>query len=174
MAAEPLYDLASLDLRPIADRAAIARLNPHRGTIALIDEILYLNEDTTRCVGRLAVRADAFWAPGHIPGRPIMPGVLQVEAGAQVASYLYYSKANTDNFAGFTRIQDCSFRSMVEPGVDLVLLIQEVKFSPRRFVTDMQGVVNGEIVFDARISGMAFPRLGPVTRVPLDASGQPA
>ncbi|MEM1165594.1 MAG: hypothetical protein AAGI30_04815 [Planctomycetota bacterium] len=171
MAAEPLFSLDGLDLSPIADRVGIAERNPHRGLIALIDEILYLDDSLRRCVGRLRVRDDAFWASGHVPTRPIMPGVLQIEAGAQVASYLYYYKASTEQFAGFTRIQDCAFRGMVEPGCDLYILVQEIKFSARRFVSDIQGLVNGQVMFDARITGMTFPHLGAVPRIPIE---QPA
>ena len=163
----PLFEYKHLDLTPIADRAEIATKNPHRDLFALIDHIIHLNSPPTRCIGQLTVKPDDFWTKGHIPGKPIMPGVLLVEAGAQVASYLYYSKTDTDNFAGFTRIQDCAFRGMVTPGQTLTILVQEVKYSPRRFISDLQGIVEDQIVFGARISGMAFPNLGPIERKPL-------
>ncbi|MEM9083732.1 MAG: 3-hydroxyacyl-ACP dehydratase FabZ family protein [Planctomycetota bacterium] len=167
MAVESLFDLKSLDLGLVADRAGIAEMNAHRGSFALIDEIVHLNDEMTRCVARMAVRKDAFWAPCHIPGRPIMPGVLLVEAGAQAASYMYYRKSQKKWFAGFTRIQEATFRGMVEPDCTLYLLVDEQKYNPKRFVTKLQGQVDGEIVFDAQITGMAFPHLGDVERKPL-------
>jgi 3-hydroxyacyl-[acyl-carrier-protein] dehydratase len=79
-----------------------------------------------------------------------------VESGAQLASIMYYARVKTDKFAGFTRIEDTAFRGMVVPGDTLYLVTREVKFSMRRFVADVQGIVDDKIVFESRVTGMLF------------------
>jgi len=171
MPVEPIIDLSALDLGArVMSREDVATWNPHRGVMALLDAVIWLKDDLSQGVALKEVRDDEFWVTGHIPGRPIMPGVLMVEAAAQLASLLYYKRAMVDTFAGFTRIEDVSFRGQVVPGDSLYLLCTEVKFSPKRFVTDVQGLVSGQIVFEGRITGMNFPNLGKITREPISAS----
>ena len=145
-------------------RAEIERYNPHRGAMALLDAIVWHDAELTRAVAIKQVRDDEFWVSGHIPGRPLMPGVLMVEAGAQLASFLYYKRSGLDTFAGFTRIEDTAFRGQVFPGDTLYILCREVRYSPKRFITDIQGVVADQIMFEGRITGMSFPNLGRITR----------
>lgn len=161
MPAEIIFDLTGIDLDTrILSREDIARVNAHRGEMALLDAIVWLDEGLSRGVALHEVRHDAFWVAGHIPGRPIMPGVLMIEAGAQLASFIFFKRTAIQSFAGFTRIEDVAFRGQVVPGDRLYLLCKEVKFSPKRFITDIQGLVNGHIVFEGRITGLMFPNLG--------------
>ena len=83
-----------------------------------------------------------------------MPGVLLVEAGAQIACYLYNRRRPEPKTVAFLRIQDAAFRSMVEPGDDLFVLCREVRFGRRNFKSDIQGMVGDRVCFDARITGM--------------------
>lgn len=153
---EPLFDLSAIDLSRIAvDRDGIGLRLPHRGHMAQLDGIVWTDERFMRGVALKKVRSDEFWCAGHIPGRPIMPGVLMIEAGAQLASYLYYSRLpHEKRFAGFTRITDTVFRGSVEPDCDMYLLSQEVRFNPKRFIADVQGVVGDTIVFESQVTGM--------------------
>lgn len=166
MPTAPFLDLSRIDPSkpPVADREAIARYNPHRFQMALLDSVLWHSEDLLKGVGLWRVRNDEFWVAGHIPGDPLMPGVLMVEAGAQLASYMYYKKAQVDWFAGFARIDDCSFRGRVVPGDDFLLLCDVTKFGLKRFHTNLQGVVRGDVAFEARIVGLAFPKMGSLSR----------
>lgn len=172
MPAEPLFNISNVDLKAtVADRAAIGRLNAHRGAMAQIDRIVWHDPGFDFAVAARRVLHDEFWVDGHIPGRPLMPGVLMVEAAAQVASWMYYSKVETNAFAGFTRIDDTVFRDQVAPGDQLLILTKSIKFSPKRFVCRAQGLVEGAIVFDTTVTGMVF------TKVPKqpgqDAAGDP-
>lgn len=165
MPAEPIIDISGVDLtRSVESREGIARYNPHRGQMALIDSIVWHSDDLLKGVGLWRVRADEFWVAGHIPGDPLMPGVLMIEAGAQLASYMYYKKSGVTWFAGFARIEDVSFRGRVVPGDEFYLLCNVTKFGLRRFEADVQGMVRGEITFGASITGLAFPKMGEVTR----------
>ncbi len=153
----PLLDLSAIDLKDRSrGREAIARLNPHRGDMALLDWILWTSPDHRQGGAPRKVGDKGFWFAGHFPGKPMFPGGLMIEAGAQLACYLYNSRIPGHPIVAFLRIESASFRSMVQPGDELYLLCSEVKFGRRRFVSDIQGMVGDRIAFDARISGMSL------------------
>ncbi len=152
-----LFDLAGIDLtRRVIDRAALEQWNPHRGQMALLDGIVWSSEDYSRGVATKTLRRDEFWVSGHFPGRPILPGVIMIEAGAQLSCYLFNVRRPKPEVVAFLRIEQASFRSMVTVGDELIILSQEVKFGRRHFVSDVQGIVGDRLAFDARISGMAL------------------
>jgi 3-hydroxyacyl-[acyl-carrier-protein] dehydratase len=152
---KPLLDLSRIDLTQRRfDRAAIERLNPHRGEMSLLDDVIWATPDFKQGVGIKHVRSDEFWVPGHFPGKPMMPGVLQVEVAAQLACFLYNIRRPEPKVVAFLRIDNMSFRSMVQPGDDLLILCSEVKLGRRRFISDVQGMVGDRVAFDGRISGM--------------------
>ena len=113
----------------LLDRAAIEAIIPHRDPFLLIDEIVEL-EPGVRATGRYHVRDDAWYLRGHFPGRPIMPGVLQVEALAQVGAVCGLSHPS---FAGklalFAGIDDVRFKRIVTPGdtLDLTCTITRLR-----------------------------------------------
>ena len=153
----PLFDMGGLDLsRRTYDRDAIAKLNPHRGEMALLDAIIWNTADFKQGLALKQIKPTEFWVPGHFPEKPMFPGVLMIEAGAQLACFLYNVRQTIPKLVAFLRIENASFRNMVSPGDDLYLLCSEVKFGRRRFVSDIQGIVGDRIAFDARISGMSM------------------
>ena len=151
----PLFDISSIDHAAVrVDRKGLRRYNPHDGAMALLDAVVWHSDDFQRGLAVWHVRHDEFWVAGHFPRRPMLPGVLMVEAGAQLSCFLYNARLGQPSLAAFLRIEDASFRATVVPGDDFYVLCQEVKFGRRRFISDVQGLVGQRVTFEARISGM--------------------
>src|ERR671933_1600850 len=102
-------------------RAEIESILPHRDPFLLIDEVLEL-EPGHRVVARKRVREDEWYLAGHFPGRPVMPGVLIVEAMAQTGAVAVLAEEqNRGRVALFAGIDDTRFKRIVEPGDELEL-----------------------------------------------------
>jgi 3-hydroxyacyl-[acyl-carrier-protein] dehydratase len=102
-------------------RDEIEAILPHRPPFLLIDEVTEL-EPGRRVVARRDVNADDWWFRGHFPGRPVMPGVLIVEAMAQAGAVaVLIEEENRGKLALFAGIDDCRFKRVVEPGDVLTL-----------------------------------------------------
>ena len=157
MPAEPLFDYSNVDFdRPMADIEAVKKINPHRGEMIQINGVAHWTDDFAQGVGWRDVRDDEFWVPGHIPGRPLLPGVLMIESAAQLSSFIHIKGAPPEatGFLGFTRCDECAFRGQVVPGDRLVLLAQSVTRNRRRFISKCQGFVNENLVFEVTVTGM--------------------
>jgi 3-hydroxyacyl-[acyl-carrier-protein] dehydratase len=112
---------------PPFGREVIESLIPHRPPFLLVDEILEL-EPGARVVGRREVRADDWWFSGHFPQRPVMPGVLTIEAIAQCGAVAVLAAAeNEGKIPFFGGIDDCRFKRVVEPGDVLTLECEFVR-----------------------------------------------
>ena len=157
---DPLYDYTSLDLNHTQlDATALNEWLPQSGDMRQLDRIVMIDDTADHGVGIKDVREDEFWVPGHIPGRPLLPGVIMIEAAAQMASVLYqfsliYEGRENEGFLGFTRVDDCTFRGQVVPGDQLILVCKKVKFQRRRFSCAAQGWVNNDMMFEVKCTGM--------------------
>ena len=102
-------------------RDVIETIIPHRDPFLFLDEVLEL-EPGVRVVARKQVRGDEWFFPGHFPGRPIMPGVIMVEALAQAGAIAALSlEENRGKLALFAGIDDVRFKRVVRPGDTLTL-----------------------------------------------------
>jgi len=156
MAAPPLFDLSPIDLNQVQyDTAALEAVNPHRGHMRLLDGVIWASPSRTQAVAYKDITADQFWVPGHIPGRPLLPGVLMIEAAAQLASFITLSQlGEPDTFMGFVGVDDVKFRGQVVPGDRLLLVAEQVEHRRRRSICQAQGWVDQTLVFEGRITGM--------------------
>jgi 3-hydroxyacyl-[acyl-carrier-protein] dehydratase len=150
-----LIDLASIDLnRIIIGKDEILRNNPQRYEFEQLDGIVHYDVEKHVMVGLREIKADEWWTRGHIPGRPLFPGVLMIEAAAQLAS-LFGKKVMDDlAFIGFGGVDKVKFREAVVPPARLYILAKAVELRRRRIICDVQGVVDGRIVFEGQITGV--------------------
>ena len=105
-------------------REQIEEILPHRDPFLFLDEVTVL-EPGSRVVARKRVREDEWFLTGHFPGRPIMPGVIIVEAMAQTGAVAVLAdEANRGKLALFAGINDVRFKRMVLPGDELELICE--------------------------------------------------
>jgi len=150
-----LFDLSRIDLtKTVFDRIAIAEVNPQSHEMAQLDGIIWYDSDKLLILGYKDVTDSEFWVRGHIPGRPIMPAVIMIEAAAQVSSFFMKRIYGLVGFIGFSGIERAKFRGTVVPGDRLYLLGHISKVRSRQFSSDVQGVVNDKMVFDTAVTGM--------------------
>jgi len=151
-----LFDLSQIDLTkpPIFDMEAICKVNPQRFEMQQLDGILWCDKEKLLILGYKDVTEDEFWVRGHIPGRPLMPGVIMVESAAQLSSFIVKEIYGLEGFIGFAGIDETKFRNIIEPGKRLYLLGHLTKFQRRKFTCSVQGVVDGAMVFETLVSGL--------------------
>lgn len=150
-----IIDPTTLDFsRPIKDREDILRLLPHRHEFQLLDAVLMVDHEQHFVVGYHDVRTDAWWTRGHIPDRPLFPGVLMVEVAAQLCSYAYKAWVYPEGFMGFAALDQVKFRGTVEPPCRFVVVARATELKRRRTTCQVQGFVGGAMVFEGIIQGM--------------------
>ncbi len=155
-----LYDISGLDLNAVQfDQEAIREANPQRGDMEHLNGIVYADGSLGRIVGYKDVRDDEFWVRGHMPGYPLLPGVLMCEASAQLCSfYSMQLGICAGDFIGFGGLENVRFRSPVHPGDRLVLVAKATKVHRRQMIFNVQGFVGGTMVFHADVIGVPLSR----------------
>ena len=157
MAPPILLDFNTLtQAEPIGGVELVESVNPHRGDMRLLDGIAYADLDAQVFGAWKDIEPDAFWAAGHIPGRPIFPGVLMIEAAAQLSSYICLKQLEDKGFMGFSGVKGAKFRGQVTPGDRLWIVGKQTELKTRRCTCECQGLVNGELVFETTVQGMFF------------------
>lgn len=140
------------DELPVKDIQDIMNLLPHRQPFLLIDKIIHVDE--TSIVGVKGVTANEPFFVGHFPGEPVMPGVLQIEAMAQVGGILALSNVeNPKEWSPyFLKIDNVRFKQKVVPGDTLIFKLELI--TPiRRGIVYMRGqaFVGTTLVMDAEM-----------------------
>lgn len=138
---EPLYDINDIE-----------RMLPHRYPFLLVDKIMEINDESIIGVKNVTMNEPMF--QGHFPGNPVFPGVLQIEATAQVGGIFALSKVEDPHLYStyFMKIDNVKFKQKVLPGDTLVFELKLM--SPiRRGLVQMAGqaFVNGKLVMEAEM-----------------------
>ena len=154
---DPLFDVEGLDLtRVVVTTEQVREVNAQRYEFEMLQGLHHYDRERVLGVGFRKIQADEFWVRGHIPGRPLFPGVLQLETAAQLCSYMYYTcvpGAMEGHFFGFAGITACRFLDVVAPGDHLLVVARGRKLRRRLAIFDTQGFVDGRPAFEAEIKG---------------------
>jgi 3-hydroxyacyl-[acyl-carrier-protein] dehydratase len=142
----------------VADIEEIRRHNPQRHEMEQLTAIVYEDLDRHVCVGYKDITSKEFWVQGHMPGIPIMPGVIMCEAAAQLASY-YTHKHNLMKGAvvGFGGLEEVRFRGVVRPGDRFVIAAELLKVRRLMLTCEFQCFVREGRVCEGIIKGIPLP-----------------
>lgn len=155
-----IIDPSLLDLdRPIAGIEEIRAVNPQRFEMEQLTAILYEDVERKACAALKRITDQEFWVRGHMPGMPLMPGVMMLEAVAQLSSF-FTQKHDLlgSEIVGFGGVDDVRFRGPVRPGDDLILMVELVKVRRgRMIVASFQGVVNENLILEGTLRGIPIP-----------------
>jgi 3-hydroxyacyl-[acyl-carrier-protein] dehydratase len=155
-----ILDFSAYDLdHVLADREEIRKVNPQRFEMEQLTAIVYDDVDRGICVGYKDVSPNEFWVRGHMPGMPLMPGVIMCEAAAQLCSY-HVQRHNlmATQVLGFGGLNDVRFRGTVRPGDRLVTVAQKLQVRPGAMVRSrFQCFVREQLVCEGEIRGIPIP-----------------
>ncbi|NQT13719.1 MAG: beta-hydroxyacyl-ACP dehydratase [Planctomycetes bacterium] len=148
------YDLDNV----IADIEVIRSYNRQRYEMEQLTAICYEDPERRICVGYKDLGPNEFWVRGHMPGAPIMPGVVMCETAAQLASYFTQRHKLMDApVVGFAGLKDVRFRGVVHPGERFVIVAQLLKIRRMMLTSQFQCFVHGNMVCDGILKGIPLP-----------------
>jgi len=163
-----ILDPSQYDLdRVVANIDEIRRYNLQRYEMEQVSAICHEDPERNICVGYKDLGPDEFWLRGHMPGTPIMPGVLMCEAAAQVASYFTAKRKLMDAaVVGFGGLKGVRFRGVVRPGDRFVIVVQLLRVRSSMLTCRFECLVRENLVCEGILKGIALPenalRGGPV------------
>ncbi len=155
-----ILDFSEYDLdHVLAGEEEIHKYNPQRFEMAQLTAIVF--DDVARgiCVGYKDLATDEFWVRGHMPGMPLMPGVIMCEAAAQLCGYHVQKHNLLDvEMLGFGGMDSVRFRGTVRPGDRLVIAAQKLQIRPAAMVRSrFQCFVREQLVCEGEIRGIPIP-----------------
>ncbi len=131
----------------------ILKILPHRYPFMLVERIIEHVPEEDKIVGLKNLTFNETFFQGHFPDNPVMPGVLQLEAMAQVAGVMLNSKSgNEGKIAYFMSINNAKFRRMVKPGDQLRIVVEGQRIRSRMAVVKGMAFVGEELASEAELS----------------------
>jgi 3-hydroxyacyl-[acyl-carrier-protein] dehydratase len=143
----------------LVDAEGLRKANPQRFEMEQLTGITLIDSIRKIIIGFKDVREDEFWVKGHMPGYPLLPGVLMCEAAAQLSAY--YCRHNNilrGDFMAFGGMDEVRFRGIVRPGDRLWVVGRTEKYDLRKMVFDIQEFVDGQMVFNGVFIGVPLYR----------------
>lgn len=159
-----IIEPADLDCDNILyDRARIYELLPQRHEFSQLDSIIHIDCEAGVFAAFRDIREDEWWCRGHMPQQAIFPGVLMVEAAAQLCAFtqkmLYKGDLGVMGFGGIT---DAKFRESIYPPARIILVGHVDDSRARRYTCTVQAFVDGKMAFEGVIRGIAL-KIAPAT-----------
>ena len=156
---ELILDFSEYDLnRVVADIEEIRRYNPQRYEIEQLTAICHEDRQKNVCVGYKDLTDNEFWVRGHMPGMPLMPGVIMCEAAAQLASYFSHKYDLMQGIIGFGGLEEVRFRGVVRPGDRFVIVSRLLKLRRSIMTCEFQCFVHQNLVCEGILKGVSIPR----------------
>jgi len=153
-----IVDFSKFDLdNVIADIEEIHRYNPQRYEMEQLTAICYEDRENHIVVGYKDLGPDEFWARGHMPGMPLMPGVIMCEAAAQLASFYSMKYKLMSGTIGFGGLEKVRFRGMVRPGDRFVIVCHLLKLRRVIMTCEFECFVGRNLVCEGILKGIALP-----------------
>ncbi len=158
MPPEVMFDVSTVDDgRVLYNIDNIREVNPQRFEMEQLSAIVHEDLQQNLVVGYKDVTDSEFWVRGHMPGYPLMPGVIMCEAAAQLGGFFAKKYlVPVGSFIVFGGMEEVRFRGQVKPGDRFWLVCKAVKVNRRQVVNQVQGFVSGKMVFEAIVTGMPF------------------
>jgi len=162
MPAQAIYDYTKFNYdKPLFTLDDIRKVNPQRHEMEQLSGIVFVDREAHGIIGFKDVSEDEFWIKGHMPGFPLMPGVLLCEAAAQLAGFYArkYDILQAGDYLGFGGMNDVRFRSPVFPNCRLIIVARATLIKVKRMAQfDLQGFVNDKQVFNGEMIGVPISR----------------
>jgi 3-hydroxyacyl-[acyl-carrier-protein] dehydratase len=155
---EPFLALSSINPEQILQGVEqIRETVPQRHEFEMLQGILHFDHDAATAVAIKTIGEDEFWARGHIPGKPIFPGVLMIESAAQLCAYTFARVNQDKRFFAFGGVDAVRFRGTVTPGDQVILMARAKRMRRNLGMYDSQAYVDGKLVYEGVITGMILP-----------------
>lgn len=146
---------------PLAGIEDIRAINPHRYEFEMLTGIVHIDPQQHLIVGYKDLRETDFWVRGHMPGFPLLPGVLMCEAAAQMCGYYFHhQKIGTPGaLLGLAGLEETRFLRIVRPGERLILVGRGIKVHRRLTRFRVEGFVGTEKAFETIVTGVPLGQL---------------
>jgi 3-hydroxyacyl-[acyl-carrier-protein] dehydratase len=162
----PFFDYKPFNYdKPLYNLDEVRKVNPQRHEMEQLSGVVWVDRQNHGLIGFKDVTDDEFWIKGHMPGFPLMPGVILCEAAAQLASFYAkkFALLGSGDYLGFGGMDEVRFRAPVFPGCRLIICARAKRVKLKmRAEFEFQGFVNDTLVFNGSMIGV------PISRTPKD------